>query len=271
MVAYFAMTGPIALIGVLAILGRCFVSPWVTPGYSEEENARFLAYQRPVFSVKSQLEEIAQGDPCALDRATQEWIDLAQQGALSTIPPVAADDHGMDGVRGEIESARKTLLFSLQRSLVQAQSEEDIPLQAHRIAQLIGIAEISKYNSPLATCNGSQAQIIAIDGYLHIQDKLKPTDRTHLRRLILSTVCDPDQVLRTATRFASLGHLNPHGTKPHMTTAAFASLVVTNPPAANRMAMSTEGTMLLQSIRVAYESEMRLIAAKQRFAHELVP
>lgn len=269
--AVLAMSGPFTLLAVLAILGRCFVSPWNGPGYSPDEDAQFLAYREPVTAVKTNISAITHGNPAVLDSAVKVWVKAYESGELQTVGPICAADDGMTGVRGEIENARKTLLFSLHRSLIAAQRADDLKLQSHRIQQMLQLAEVSKYNSALATSAGAQAQGAAIEAFLAIAPRLDKETCGQITDLAVRTECDPGKVLKTAGRFAGFARMASPHSHPHMTTAAYVSEVVSSRSGAARMSADTDEVMRLQSIRVAYESELRLERLKSSLAAATAP
>lgn len=257
---------PAFLLIVLAINGRFFVSPWTTPEYGPQVSKDIAAYAPVVRYSYLYSESIAHLQEPYVSELSDKWLTLHRSGKLLTIEPIAATDDGSSGVRQEIELSRRMIMASLIRIADKNIRAENFDTASKYLKDALEIANIAKYNSPMSIAGSASMQCEAIKRYEMIQLKVSLANQKDFDNAILLMDVSPERIKQFAARFGALSQVNAAFEETQLPSANEMRTLISNDRAmANAEFDSPESNLFMQTLRVAYDLEVRLDQLKSRY------
>ena len=142
----FMASGPILLLGMIAINSRFNESTWVFIEYGPATSARVSAYIEPVRAVREHLKWKNNADEGDLRYVVGLWLEGYRSGELLDIYPATIADEGLPGVYDQIQTARQELIQRAKRAARKLESEGEIAPAAFLYADVLELANIGKYS-----------------------------------------------------------------------------------------------------------------------------
>ncbi|QYK53625.1 MAG: hypothetical protein KF824_01745 [Fimbriimonadaceae bacterium] len=257
---------PALLLVVLAINGRYFVSPWSTPEYGQEASNDIAAYVPMVRFTYINSNAINRLHEETIEELRDKWFRQEKAGKLHCFEPISASDDGSSGARQEIELSRRTLLNGLIRLALRKSETGDYESASEYLRNVIEISNISKFNSALSITGSASMQCEAIRRYEEIKPHVsESSQRKFINAIILMTV-DPERVQQYAAKFAALSQTKNSLEEIQLPKASEVKQLISNNAALNHAEFDTpEANLFMQSLRVAYDLEIRLDETKNRY------
>lgn len=253
-----AASGPVWLLALLAIQGRTLTTPWQSPEYGEEESAKILAYAPAIQATRAEMPNLWDGDEATLRRVAQLWIDGHRRGDLQAIRPASADDDGSEGVRQQIEAARRGVIQALMRQTNDAEHVQDWRRVNELMILTLQLAEVAKYNSALSVTNSCYVQLHTIERFETVKPFLSAAQVKEFESHLATLSTNPEKVVKMADHVARISELGPndaitkinahHGTQELLNEAEDTLATVSN----------EAGVAAIRGFQVAYRLESEL-------------
>jgi len=257
---------PVLLLIVLAINGRYFVSPWTTPEYGPQASKDIAAYAPIIRYTYLNSELVSHLQEPYVSELSEKWLTLHRAGKLQGIDPISATDDGTSGVRQEIEMSRRVILGSLIRIADKSVRDGSYDEACNYLRDSVEIANIAKYNSPMSIAGAASMQGEAIKRYEHIQSKVSVVNQRKFDDVILLMDVSPERIKQFAARFGALSQVETAFDETQLPSANEMRILISNERAlAEAEFTSPESNLFMQTLRVAYDLEVRLDQVKSRY------
>lgn len=258
---------PFWLLAILAIQGRYFISPHSDVELGNENTKRILAYSMVLRYTSLHEKQLENLESDSIDDVVARWLKHYNSDLLADIPQIAPDDDGSYGFRNEIESSRRTVIVAIHRDLKQLLENGNYEQVAHRLEQQLQLCNISKYNSSYSTLFSTKTQLDSIKIFESIHDKLAPVQRQQVVQAIQRVNSNPDLILHNSKRLALVSTATSHQENAELPSKTKMKLILTSsqPDPISESMNKSEGTMLTQSFRVAYQQELELSEVLNRY------
>lgn len=262
-----AALAPFWLLALLAIHGRFFVSPYEEFEYGNKASEIILNYGSVVRYTAEREYQLSILDSNTIDSVANKWIELHREGKLNEVPQISPEDDGSFGFRSEIEYYKRMVLTSLQRDLQKSRDENNYSAAGNRLAQILEVANIAKYNSCLATTNSSSAQMYALEAYDELNTKLEYKQRLHVFTAISNLRADPNLVRHTAERMSIASKNVISEDAVQFPDKAKMTLILNDEKSELDVGVdcNPQGYLLAESFRVAHKQELALSERLDRY------
>jgi hypothetical protein len=262
-----AACAPFWLLALVAILGRSFYSPYNEVEIGREDTRKILAYVSPIqYNQKHQV-EISKLEPIFLDQAANNWITLYELGSLQNIDPIDPSDDENRGFRSEIELNRRLILVSLYRDMeskLKANKFDDV---ANRASQILKIGEIAKYNGAQSSAFSSSIQSQVLTFMDSKRTNVSASVLEAYDKTVQQLKPNPEHIKQTALRLSAMTKSTVLNDEPVLPSLQEVKMMMTSSPNSYVLSdrVNSDGALLAESYRVAYQEEVRLEAHIQSY------
>ena len=171
-VLQFMASGPILLLGVIAINSRFSESTWEFIEYGPATSVRVSAYIEPVKAVRERLVWNADADESDVRYVVGLWLDAYRNGELLDIFPATTADESSLGVYYQIQAARQELIYRAKKAARKRESEGEIVIAAYLYTDILELANIGKYSEFGALSSSSIVQADVLHKLIELSPEL---------------------------------------------------------------------------------------------------
>lgn len=153
--------GPVLFLGWIAVTARTAFFEWHPAEYGNTIHKDWLAYTEPVRKVPLEVEPSSHPD--WLKDATALWLRDYRAGRLRNIPIADITDLASDGPRGELMTARNLVIVHNIQVASQAERAGDYKRAIETSLDVMELAQINKYSTPIAIYESSRVQTLTLE------------------------------------------------------------------------------------------------------------
>lgn len=194
-VCYFLASGPLLLIGIIAINSRLYYSTWEFTEYGPDTNARIAAYAQPVRAVRSSLSPLSPVTEENVRAVADLWLQGYDQGKLRDIPPATTINNCATTVYQQILDSRMTVLEGLIRSADEKRAANKPHDAAMLYADALKVANIAKYSELTSVADSSVVQMESLKKLMIVEPQLDEADRKEVLGCLLTLDADSSRNL----------------------------------------------------------------------------
>ncbi len=177
LVSQMMLSGPIVLLGAIAINGRAGAPPDDRPAFGPTGQQRLLQYVKPVRDTRVLLSLPPKEISGRLSTVVAEWLDPYHAGTLMPVSPVDFDTPSQDTVLGQIQDAQTRIVYEVNALAADYRDKRDYSNEALLLAQSIELSSICKYTEFATVHKGAYSQIRSLRELVRIAPNLEPTIR----------------------------------------------------------------------------------------------